>query len=426
MRLYGPDKSFLQAIVKEIGSPGLGFDVIREQLVEEQQELEIDLSKEKIDSEDTKPIARDVQRDGIDLHVPSSAIAKSVRVFVSYAGDGQGHVDTWKSIPPTSIERWPRAISAGLKPYFSNIIDYREEADRSLRKQASGQRAFQRNCADSDFTIAVLSREYFKSEYCMLELSYVYTEAKLNSGLDHRKILEVRAYLSGQIDLDGSSNRRKYEPNRRLLNLFLSLLGVRKSNSEINRFTEDEFRKYWEGYVRQVKSAIRKRFVTNPFDKILSSYNEVALVDKLKAETCGDWYLLVSRESEFEAFTTWLRTVTKKYFPVNQSLSDEEMYLQKIISDVVNNVFDPESLISYARRSWREHREDDAAEKFVHAVMKLHSCTTTQLKSVLQGYNTANDKVMDAIRIHALGNFDKGVYSAINVATTHSAIGDRN
>jgi hypothetical protein len=145
---YGPDRSFLAAILNECRAI-VGFDRVDVPTTELPPEPEEPgLPKERLPA----------QRDDKGAHRPPPLHADAVEIGVSFAGDQPGPVKSWRDLPDASIEKWPLALAAALREMHFKVEEYRDEQSRAEHDKQPGRKAY-------------LDRLASRDRRCLLELA---------------------------------------------------------------------------------------------------------------------------------------------------------------------------------------------------------------------------------------------------------------
>lgn len=180
---YGPDHSFLRAILKQCRDL-IGFHGVR-------RDIESKLSVlEKLDvPDDTSPSPSRGHRalfdpDTIDAHSPTEPQATAVEISISFAGDGQDPNLRWEELPDDSIEKWPRALATTLRRMQFKVDEYRSEQQRNYANRASDRAKFLNFLMSRDYIIVFLSWKYYESEWCMYEFMKVLERMPPDGTLD--------------------------------------------------------------------------------------------------------------------------------------------------------------------------------------------------------------------------------------------------
>ncbi|MCP5021444.1 MAG: hypothetical protein GY930_06680 [bacterium] len=156
---YGPDESFLQAIINECRALA-GFRSVELPVFEDQ---ELPGSGDELGGR-----AAD-----IGSHIPDEAYSNTVVVAVSFAGDQSGQVKNLSELPADSIERWPMTLIRRLRREKFLVDDYRSEQARPEYLQERDRLTYLKKLVGADYVFCVLSESYLESPWCMWEFMNV-------------------------------------------------------------------------------------------------------------------------------------------------------------------------------------------------------------------------------------------------------------
>jgi hypothetical protein len=358
LQLYGPDASFLQAIINEMrDEPTLGFEMIKTDLRSVSSQLEVDLAKTRIETEVLKPdLAKPVEKEGLGAHEPSAVIAKSITISISYAGDGQDPSKPWMDLDPGSIERWPRALFEALESKEFHVEQYRLQQTLDPHEKEAERKDYLDKVANTEFMIAFLSKKYLQSNFCMYELSQVYKSFP-EGKLKHERLRVVR--------FDNGSGKL--------------VSGDQKPSD--HHLTLTEFAEHWsEGLAAFIskKTADAKAFFgTNP----------IHVNQSIKTDATAEWFEFVSNQTQLHAFCANLMNWTVDDVSVEPNAEN----LQKLVGEIGRNLGRSEVLIDYAIRVMNKGYDDRATDLFLEALKLAPDYDESQLLSRLTEMSQNND-----------------------------------
>ncbi len=185
---YGPDESFLQAIIKECGTLG-GFRSLERSVFEDQ----------RLPNHPVERGGATVDFASIGSHVPLKLYSDTLSVGISFAGDQPGQVSTWEDLPEGSIERWPLKLAQELKDLGFVVNHYRAEQDLPQDKQQVARRKYLDKLVNSDFVFCIISEKYLKSEWCMWEFWHVHENRSLANGGQDSCSAKVGAFQNARL-----------------------------------------------------------------------------------------------------------------------------------------------------------------------------------------------------------------------------------
>jgi hypothetical protein len=157
--LYGPDRSFLAAVLEECRKRP-DFSGVEIPAIADGPEEDPDLAKETMPGQEGKS--------GVATHEAPIEVRNCLEIGISFAGDrGKGITDP-ELLPADSHERWPRMLAKYLRQQGYTVVDYREEQERLPHQQAL-PKAFLERVASRDYVFAFVDWKYLESAWCMFE-----------------------------------------------------------------------------------------------------------------------------------------------------------------------------------------------------------------------------------------------------------------
>jgi len=197
LTLYGPDKSFLAALVNECRELASFRGIILPEVkvpaeLENERPIPVDMELEG------RRIERPVEATQLAAHKGKPSQVNVVEIGISFAGDQGGPVENWKSLPDTSIEKWPLALASILKapPLSFGVLQYRDEQMKQEHHKDQGRKALLDKVASRDFVVLFLSEDSLKSIWCMYELMRVFN--RMSDGQQNPAILRLGSFPSAR------------------------------------------------------------------------------------------------------------------------------------------------------------------------------------------------------------------------------------
>lgn len=363
LQLYGPDASFLQAIIKEMrDEPPLGFEMIKTDLRSVNSQLEVDLAKQRFETAELESdLAKPEGKEGLAVHEPSPVIAKSITISISYAGDGQDPGKPWRSFSTDSIERWPRALSEALENKEFHVEQYRLQQTLDRHETEAERKDYLDKVANTEFMVAFLSKKYLQSNFCMYELSQVYKSFH-EGKLKHERLRVVR--------FDNGSGK---------------LVSGRQKLSDLH-LTLTEFADHWKE-----RLAVFISDITADAESFVGS-NPIHLNQLIKTDATAEWYLFVNNSEKLLLFCRNLMN-----WPVDDvNVEPAEEYLQKLVGEIGRNLGRSEVLIDYAIRVMNKGDDERATDLFLEALKLAPNYDESQLLSRLR--EMSQDKDLNRLR----------------------------
>jgi hypothetical protein len=325
---YGPDRSFLAAILNECRKLG-GFSQVAVP--------EISLREEAPELGELHVPAA-APRDSTEAHQPGMAHADAVEIGISFAGDQSTPVESWEALPDTSIEKWPLALAAALRAMQFKVEEYRAEQSQMEHGKEQGRKPYLDKLASRDYVIPFLSWPYLESPWCMYEFLRIYN--RMENGVQNPETVRVASFRDALFSQTNLAQRRA---------------GTEQSpRSSLAKFWQD-----WLGRFNRRVAADAETMSRSPHD--VHAHGE-----ELQSYAYSDWAACVRDAARFKAI---LDVISGGWTVLAIDHKPDPKVIAKWVGEIAENTRRYDVLMKYALAAEKSGDRDRAQRLFIHAFL---------------------------------------------------------